>query len=205
MIKKKDFEISELMLKYEFAQQTLMTELNILIRENEFYNKVNPVEHIKTRIKSKESATKKLIKKGYAVNAKNLNEHIHDMVGVRIVCSFISDVYDIAKLIKNSKLFKIKEEKNYILNPKKSGYRSYHINILVPIHLNGKVEYVESEIQIRTVAMDFFASLDHKMRYKFENDIPESIKKQMIDFSQIVKEMDEKMYKLNEIINNNYK
>lgn len=204
-MKKNDFEISELMLKYEFAQQTLMTELNILIRENEFYNKVNPVEHIKTRIKSKESATKKLIKKGYTINARNLNEHIHDMVGVRIVCSFISDVYDIVKLIKNSKLFKIKEEKNYILNPKKSGYRSYHINILVPIHLNGKVEYVEAEIQIRTVAMDFFASLDHKMRYKFENDIPESIKKQMIDFSQIVKEMDEKMYKLNEIINNNYK
>ena len=84
-------------------------------------------------------------------------------------------------------------------------YRSYHINVLVPIHLNNKIEYIEAEIQIRTVAMDFFASLDHKMRYKFENDIPESIKKQMIDFSFSVKEMDEKMYRLNEIINNNYK
>lgn len=200
-----DIEISEMMLKYEFAKETLMTEINILIKENEFYNKVNPVEHIKYRIKSRESAINKLRKKGHEVNAKNLKEHVHDMVGARIVCSFISDVYDIKNIIENSKLFKIKEEKDYIKKPKESGYRSYHINILVPIHLNEKIEYIESEIQIRTVAMDFFASLDHKMRYKFENDIPESIKKQMTDFSKSITDIDEKMFRLNEIINNNYK
>lgn len=200
-----DKEISELMLKYDFARDTLMTEINILMKENEFYNKTNPVEHIKSRIKSKESAVNKLKKKGLEINSYNLMNHVHDFIGVRIVCSFISDVYDIVKIIKNSKLFKIREEKDYIKEPKKSGYRSYHINVLVPIHLNNKIEYIEAEIQIRTVAMDFFASLDHKMRYKFENDIPESIKKQMIDFSFSVKEMDEKMYRLNEIINNNYK
>lgn len=202
---KNDIEFSELMLKYEFAKETLMTELNILIKENEFYNKANPVEHIKSRIKSKESALSKLNKKGYDLTAENIKENVHDMIGVRIVCSFINDVYDIVKIIKNSKLYKIREEKDYIKYPKESGYRSYHINVLVPIHLNGKVELIESEIQIRTVAMDFFASLDHKMRYKFKNDIPESIKKQMIDFSSNVKDMDENMFRLNEIINNNYK
>lgn len=202
---KKDIKISEQMLKYEFAEQTLMTEINILMKENEFYNESHPVEHIKSRIKSKESAINKLKKKGYEVNADNLEKHIHDMVGVRIVCSFISDVYDIVKIIKNSKLFKIQKEKDYVKTPKDTGYRSYHINVLVPIHLNGKVEYIESEIQIRTVAMDFFATLDHKMRYKFENDIPESIKKQMVDISTSVKDMDENMLRLNEIINNYYK
>lgn len=202
---KNDIEISEQMLKYEFAKETLMTEINILMKENEFYNNYNPVEHIKSRIKSKESAINKLKKKGYEITAENITLHVHDMVGVRIVCSFISDVYDIVKIIKNSKLFKIQNEKDYVKNPKDTGYRSYHINVLVPIHLNNKVEHIESEIQIRTVAMDFFATLDHKMRYKFENDIPESIKKQMVDISSNVKNMDENMLRLNEIINNYYK
>ena len=154
----------ELMLKYSFALEVLKTEMNILIKNYEYKNSYNPVEHIKSRIKTKESAIKKLEKKGYDLTYENLEKHVHDMVGLRIVCSFMSDVYEIVDLIKNSKQFKIVEEKNYILNPKDSGYSSYHLNILVPIHLDNETEYVEAEIQIRTIAMDFWASLDHKNR-----------------------------------------
>ena len=160
--------IDELMLRYDFALQTLLTELNILLKEYEFNNKIIPVEHIKSRIKTKESAFDKLTRKGYEQNLENMALHIHDMVGVRIVCSFRSDVYEIVKLIKNSKLLTVKKEQDFIKNPKESGYSSYHINVMVPIYLNSKIDYVEAEIQIRTVAMDFWASLEHKIRYKFK-------------------------------------
>lgn len=191
-------KISELMLKYNFAIQSLETQLNILIKEFEFNNKYNPVEHIKSRIKTEKSAIDKLEKKGYEVNVKNLIMHIHDMIGVRIVCCFISDVYDIVNIIKSSKQFKIKSEKDYIENPKDTGYLSYHLIILVPIYLNNNVEYVEAEIQIRTIAMDFWASLDHKIQYKFPNDVPYEVKEELYNCSLDIQALDKKMYQLNE-------
>ena len=194
-------DFSELMLKYEFALESLMTDLKILIREYEFNNKYNPVEHLKSRLKTVDSAIQKLERKGYEVNTYNLINHVHDMIGVRIVCSFISDVYDIVNIIKSSKQFKIKEEKDYIRSPKSSGYTSYHLIVLVPIHLNSRIEYVEAEIQIRTIAMDFWASLDHKIQYKFEGAIPDEVKKEMYNSSQDIKALDYKMYKINEIVN----
>ena len=190
----------ELMLKYNFALEILKTEINILIKNFEYKNNYNPVEHIKSRIKTKESAIKKLDKKGYDLTFENLERHVHDMVGIRIVCSFLSDVYDIVELIKNSKQFKILEEKNYIDNPKDSGYVSYHLNLLVSIHLDEKTEYVEAEVQIRTIAMDFWASLDHKIRYKFPSEIPSEVKEEIYNCSLDIRKLDDKMEKLNKIM-----
>lgn len=190
----------ELMLKYSFALEVLKTEMNILIKNYEYKNNYNPVEHIKSRIKTKESAIKKLEKKGYDLTYENLEKHVHDMVGLRIVCSFMSDVYEIVDLIKNSKQFKIIEEKNYILNPKDSGYSSYHLNILVPIHLDNETEYVEAEIQIRTIAMDFWASLDHKIRYKFPSEIPGEVKEEMFNCSLDIRLLDNKMENLSQVM-----
>lgn len=196
----------ELMLKYSFALEVLKTEINILIKNYEYKNNYNPVEHIKSRIKSKESAIKKLDKKGYDLTYENLEKHVHDMVGIRIVCSFMSDVYEIINLIKGSKQFKILEEKDYINDPKDSGYSSYHINLLVPIHLDNKIEYVEAEVQIRTIAMDFWASLDHKIRYKFPSKIPDEVKEEMFNCSLDIRTLDDKMENLSQIMkkyNNN--
>ncbi len=190
----------ELMLKYSFALEILKTEMNILIKNYEHKNNYNPVEHIKSRIKTKESAIKKLEKKGYDLTYENLEKHVHDMVGLRIVCSFVSDVYEVVDLIKNSKQFKIKEEKNYIINPKDSGYSSYHLNVLVPIHLDDETEYVEAEIQIRTIAMDFWASLDHKIRYKFPSEIPDEVKEEMFNCSLDIRMLDNKMENLSQVM-----
>ena len=190
----------ELMLKYNFALEILKTEINILVKNFEYKNNYNPVEHIKSRIKTKESAIKKLDKKGYDLTFENLEHHVHDMVGIRIVCSFLSDVYDIVELIKNSKQFKILEEKDYINNPKDSGYVSYHLNLLVPIHLDEKIEYVEAEVQIRTIAMDFWASLDHKIRYKFPSEIPSEVQEEIYNCSLDIRQLDDKMEKLNKIM-----
>ena len=194
-------EVSELMLKYNFALQLLETQFNILIKEFEFKNKYNPVEHVKSRIKSEKSIIDKLNKKGYKVTAKNMIQHVHDIIGIRIVCSFLSDVYDIVDIIKSSKQFKIKEEKDYIKNPKSTGYMSYHLIVLVPIYLNETVEHVEAEIQIRTSAMDFWASIDHKVQYKFPSEIPEEVKKEMYNCSLDIRKLDEKMQQLNEFVN----
>lgn len=193
--------LEEVFLKYEFALHTLLTELNILIKEYEFKNKTNPVEHIKSRIKTKESALEKLTRKGYPSDYENMVLHVHDMVGVRLVCSFMSDVYYVVNIIKSSKLLKIKKEQDFIKNPKETGYSSYHINVLVPVYLNEQTEYIEAEIQIRTVAMDFWATLEHKIRYKFEGTIPEEVSKELYNCSNEVKRLDDKMYILNEIMN----
>ena len=190
-------EISSLMLKYNFALQLLETQFNILIKEFEFKNKYNPVEHVKSRIKSEKSIIDKLNKKGYKVTAKNMIQHVHDIIGIRIVCSFLSDVYDIVDIIKSSKQFKIKEEKDYIKNPKSTGYMSYHLIVLVPIYLNETVEYIEAEVQIRTSAMDFWASIDHKIQYKFPSEIPEEVKNEMFNCAVDIRKLDEKMYQLN--------
>ena len=196
-----DKEYKEAFLKYDYALQNLLTELNILLKDYEEHNKINPVEHIKSRVKTKESALEKLTRKGYPSNYENMILHVHDMVGVRIVCSFKSDVYDIVNIIKNSKLLKIKKEQDFIKNPKETGYSSYHLNVLVPIFLNEEIEYIEAEIQIRTVAMDFWATLEHKIRYKFDGIIPQEVSKELYNCSNEVKELDNKMFLLNEIMN----
>lgn len=194
-------EVSELMLKYNFALQLLETQFNILIKEFEFKNKYNPVEHMKSRLKTEKSIIDKLNKKGYEVTTKNMISHVHDIIGIRIVCSFLEDVYDIVDIIKSSKQFKIKEEKDYIKNPKSTGYMSYHLIVLVSIYLNETVEHVEAEIQIRTSAMDFWASIDHKVQYKFPSEIPEEVKKEMYNCSLDIRKLDEKMQQLNEFVN----
>ncbi len=194
-------EVSELMLKYNFALQLLETQFNILIKEFEFKNKYNPVEHMKSRLKTEKSIIDKLNKKGYEVTTKNMISHVHDIIGIRIVCSFLEDIYDIVDIIKSSKQFKIKEEKDYIKNPKSTGYMSYHLIVLVPIYLNETVEHVEAEIQIRTSAMDFWASIDHKVQYKFPSEIPEEVKKEMYNCSLDIRKLDEKMQQLNEFVN----
>lgn len=199
MNNREEIKIEEFLLKADFALKMLETELDILVREYEYKNKYNPVEHIKSRIKSKESAIKKLERKNLEITADNIIRNVHDMIGTRIVCSFLSDVNDIVNIIKNSKHLKIKSEKDYITNPKNTGYISYHIIVLVPIYLNEGTEYVEAEIQIRTIAMDFWATLDHKIRYKFDENIPEEVKTEMYNCSMDIKSLDSKMQKLNEI------
>lgn len=187
----------EVMLKYNFAKSVLETELDILIDEYEFVHGYNPVEHKKSRIKCLDSAIKKLKRKNFDITTDNLVRYVNDMVGIRIVCSFLSDVYEMVNIIKSSKQFIIKNESDYIKNPKSSGYTSYHLNILVPVHLLDKTEYVEVEIQIRTVAMDFWASLDHKLRYKLPRNIPEELERQMNDSARAMIDLDKKMNDLN--------
>ena len=177
-------EWDAMMLKYKFAKTKLEADLEILLKEYEYKNEYNPVEHIKSRLKSERSILKKLEEKGYEKNVENIKKHIHDIVGI----------------IKNSKTFKIINESDYIANPKDTGYTSYHLNVLVPVHLEEKLEYIEAEIQIRTVAMDFWASLDHKLQYKLPKEIPLHLQRELLECSDEIKVIDVKMQHLYEVI-----
>lgn len=198
-----EFNLSSLMVDYSSALKILKTELEILSDEFEYNHKYNPVEHIKCRIKSYDSIVKKLEKKGLELTNENVVNYINDVVGVRVVCSFIPDVFEIVKVIENSKNIKILSKKDYINNPKDSGYSSFHLIVSVPVNLSTGIKYVKAEIQIRTIAMDFWASLDHKISYKFPqpDELPARVIEELKTSSEIVKLLDKKMAELVGIVN----
>lgn len=188
----------EVQLLYSSALKEMETKLQILNDEFQHVHQYNPIEHIKSRIKTSESIVKKLKRYGYESTIENMVEHVNDMAGIRVTCSFTSDIYCIAEIISTQADISVISVKDYIQNPKESGYMSYHMLISVPIFLSDRVIDVKVEIQIRTVAMDFWASLEHKIRYKFEGNAPRHIAEQLEFCSRIVADLDMKMMNLNE-------
>lgn len=188
------------MFLYNAALKEVGTKLEILNDEFRCVHQYNPIEYIKSRIKSPESIVKKLKKNGYETSIENMVEYINDIAGIRIVCSFTSDIYRMAEMIGRQNDLTVVSIKDYIKHPKKSGYKSYHMLVTVPIFTSDQVIDTKVEIQIRTIAMDFWASLEHKIYYKFEGNAPEYISRELQECSSIVSILDEKMLSLNEAI-----
>ena len=199
----RDYDVNswtEVILLYSSALKQMQTKLEILNDEFQHVHRYNPIEHVKSRLKTSESIVKKLRKKGYESTIQNMVDHVNDIAGIRIICSFTSDIYKIAEMISNQSDIKIQYVKDYIKYPKDSGYRSYHMHVTVPVYLSDRIVDTKVEIQIRTVAMDFWASLEHKLHYKFEGDAPEHIKQQLIECADMVAALDDRMLALNEEI-----
>ncbi|MBE5870922.1 MAG: GTP pyrophosphokinase family protein [Lachnospiraceae bacterium] len=188
----------EVKLIYNSALKEIGTKLEILNDEFQHIHQYNPIEHIKTRIKKPESIVKKLKKNGYESTIENMVRYVNDIAGIRVICSFTSDIYRIAEMIINQNDIKVLSVKDYIISPKPSGYKSYHLIVTVPIFLSDRIVDAKVEIQIRTVAMDFWASLEHKIHYKFEGNAPEHIKNELVECANMVSELDAKMLSLNE-------
>ena len=188
------------MFLYSAALQKVNTKLNILNDEFQHIHRYNPIEHIETRLKSPESIVKKLKKHGHESSIENMIRHVNDIAGVRLICSFTSDIYRLAKMIASQNDLEILEIKDYIKNPKESGYKSYHMIVTVPIFLSDHIVATKVEIQIRTIAMDFWASLEHKIYYKFEGHAPAYISKQLRECAKMVSSLDERMLQLNDAI-----
>lgn len=195
--------MDDLLTKYSLGKEKLEQILRNLIDNFISSYNYNPVEHIKSRLKTEDSIINKLKNKHLEVTNENIIENVKDVIGIRLVCSFLTDIYDIVNLISNISELNIIEKKDYVSNPKESGYTSYHLIVLVPIVYNGKKDFVKAEIQIRTVAQDFWASLSHKIQYKYEDNIPNNIKEEMYEYSLIVNQLDRKMVNLNKIVNGN--
>lgn len=192
-IQKETFEYKKIMLMYESALKEVETKINIISNEFEMLHKYNPIEHVKTRIKSPESIIEKMKRKGYPITYDNLINKINDIAGIRIVCSFIPDIYKMVKMIEDSPDLKIVEEKDYIKNPKESGYKSFHIIILVPVSFSSGIVHIKVELQIRTIEMDFWASLEHKINYKYKGNIPSSVKNELKKCAIMSDKLDRKM------------
>ena len=190
----------EVVLIYNSALKQISTKLEILNDEFQHVHSYNPIEHIKWRIKTPESIVKKLKKHGYESTINNMIRYVNDIAGIRVICSFASDIYQIAEMISNQRDIKVISVKDYIVNPKASGYKSYHMLVSVPVYLSDRIEDTKVEIQIRTVAMDFWASLEHKIHYKFEGNAPEHIREELVECAQMVSELDARMLALNEEI-----
>lgn len=192
-------------LKYLAAMNETETKLKILNEDFKTRYNRSPIEHIESRLKSPESLIKKMIRNDIPFRFDNLENNIFDIAGIRVVCSFISDINTIVKMIENNDEFTILNVKDYISHPKESGYRSYHMIVKVPIYLTTGREDVIVEIQIRTMAMDFWASLEHKIKYKCDGFIPSKVKKDLIECANTIADADNKMLKLNEMmLNSNY-
>ena len=189
-----------IMFLYTAALKEVGTKLDILNDEFQHVHKYNPIEHIKTRIKKPESIFKKLKKYGYEPTVDNMVKYINDIAGVRLICSFTSDIYRLAAMIGNQSDLKVLSIKDYIKNPKEGGYKSFHMLVAVPIFLSDSVVETKVEIQIRTIAMDFWASLEHKIYYKFEGQAPDYIRHELKECADMVSALDDKMLSLNEAI-----
>jgi putative GTP pyrophosphokinase len=186
-------EWRELIFMHESAIEEVNTKLKILNNEFKIIHDHNPIEHIKTRVKKPDSIIEKLERKGYEVNLENAKTKINDIAGIRIICSFTDDIYKILEMIKAQGDIEVLEVKDYIKNPKENGYRSLHLLIQLPIFLSSQARMTKVEIQIRTIAMDFWASLEHKIYYKYKNDAPDEIPEKLKESAEMIKNLDQQM------------
>ncbi len=190
-------ELTRFMMSYKFALDEVNTKIDILKQEFHHIHDYNPIEHVKSRLKTPESIVKKVDRKGIELSLPSIRENIRDIAGIRITCSFISDIYELSNMLQNQKDITVIECKDYIKNPKPNGYKSLHLILQIPIFMSDRVEDIYIEVQIRTIAMDFWASLEHKIYYKYNKNIPKRLIKELNEAASSVSQLDEKMESIN--------
>ena len=196
-IEEKTNTFEKLMTIYDMAITELETKMNILQKEFKVFYNYDLIDHINTRIKEPDSIVNKMKKKGYELTYKEMIENINDIAGVRIICQLKDDIFKIRNLIEELPGIQIEKEKDYVNHPKESGYSSYHMIIKIPVTLSKQTIYVKVEVQIRTMAMDFWASLEHKMKYKTDKEVNKKTSKELVNYAKIVNRMDNKIMLMN--------
>lgn len=194
------YEIRGLLMPYKFGLDEVMTKINILREELVHLGEGSPIEHVSSRLKSVDSILAKADRKDCVPTAAAISEHIHDIAGIRIVCSFIADTYRVAEMLTRQPDIMVVQSKDYIDRPKPNGYRSLHLIVEVPIFLSQSTRMTRVEIQIRTVAMDFWASMEHKIYYKFDRDIPEHLKEELAEAASASHDLDQRMQQLKQLV-----
>lgn len=192
----------QLMLYYSSAIQEVETKLNILDKEMASLNPRNPIASIKSRIKSPQSIVDKLKNDNLAFTIDNIEKNLNDVAGVRVICPYIDDIYTVAQLIAKQDDIRVIQTKDFIQDPKPNGYRSLHLIVEIPIFLSTGKRYIRVETQIRTIAMDFWASLEHEIRYK--QDIPslEYISRSLKECAEDICDTDRRMMDIRNLIKN---
>ena len=193
-------DFAEMMVWYRCAIMEVETKLKVLNQEFSLRYDGNPFESIETRLKSPSSIVNKLNKKGLEITVDSIWENLHDVAGIRVVCSFQDDIYKLARMLCSQDDVSLLRIKDYIKNPKPNGYRSLHLILAIPIFLSEKKKYVKVEVQLRTIAMDFWASLEHKMKYKKNIKNPEQIVERLTKCADTIQEIDQEMQTIRKLI-----
>ena len=186
---------------YDGAIREIRTKLEILDREFNIRYASNPIHHIDSRLKSPRSIIEKLERKGWPVSVESAEEHLNDIAGVRIVCNYIDDIYRLANMLVRQQDLELVCQKDYIRKPKPNGYRSLHLVLRVPVFLSSHTELVPVEVQIRTIAMDFWASLEHQLRYKSDQETTQKLRQRLQKCAEISASLDEEMQSIYREIN----
>lgn len=190
----------ELMMQYRCALMEVETKLNVLNAEFTMKNNRNPFESIKSRIKTPKSILEKLRRKGFEISVKGIEENLADVAGIRVICSFPDDIYATAKMLTDQDDIRVIQVKDYIINPKPNGYRSLHLILEVSIFLSNEKKNMKVEVQFRTIAMDFWASLEHKLKYKKNIENAEEISKELQRCAEASSQLDLRMQALRDRI-----
>ena len=193
-------KLKKLLLIYEWGQRTLLTKLTIMHEDFRNFQCANPIEHIRGRIKAPESIAQKLHRLELDITAENAKKHLKDIAGIRILCPFAKDIYYLSGLLRSMPDARVVEEKDYVSNPKPSGYRGYHVIMETPVFYSGQIEHVTVEVQIRTEAMNFWASLEHNARYKYHGHVPKHLCEELTICADKIAELDHQMFKIHEMI-----
>ncbi|MGO1174242.1 MAG: GTP pyrophosphokinase, partial [Actinomycetaceae bacterium] len=191
---------AQLRMHYQAGIEEVQTKVTVLTQEFEQIHDYSPIEHVRTRLKSPESILKKAVRTLDELSIPSIRAHIRDIAGIRITCSFVSDAYWIAQMLSRQPDLEVLQVKDYIAHPKDNGYRSLHLIVQVPVFLSTHTEHVPVELQIRTIAMDFWASVEHKLSYKYRKDLPEDLVGELDDAARLAAELDERMERLREEI-----
>lgn len=186
---------------YNAGIKEMQTKLEILDSEFKVKHDHNPIHHIESRLKKPESIVKKAIHKNIGLTENDIIRHIHDIAGIRVICNYVDDVYVVARLLTKQDDINVIEVKDYIKHPKPSGYRSLHLVLEIPIFLSEGAKPIHVEVQLRTIAMDFWASLEHKLKYKTDNQVPEDIKKELQECALSIAYLDVKMQNIHNRLN----
>lgn len=193
-------EFTRFMMGYKFGLDEVMTKISILKDEFSYAHEYNPIEHIGSRLKSPESIVRKAVRKDSPLTFDGIRKTVLDIAGVRVTCSFISDAYEISDMLTRQRDVTVVEVKDYIARPKDNGYKSLHVIVEIPVFMSDRIENVFVEVQIRTIAMDFWASLEHKIYYKYQREVPESILAELRAAAATAHELDVKMERLHDAV-----
>jgi putative GTP pyrophosphokinase len=187
------YELSEMLNTYKYGLDDIFSKVTTVKQMFEYNHGSYPIEHIKTRLKTPESILNKMLRKGYPLSLKTIHHYIRDIAGIRITCSFVSDIYKISNLLQQQQGIHVVETKDYIQKPKPNGYQSLHLILKYPAYESDKIEHIYVEIQIRTIAMDFWACLEHKIYYKYDGDVPRKLVQDLKEAADTVASLDKKM------------
>jgi putative GTP pyrophosphokinase len=193
-------ELGQLLMPYRFGLEEMLTKINIIREELSFRPEGSPIEHVTSRLKSIDSIRAKASRIGCEFTPEAIAHQIFDIAGIRVVCSFLEDAYWVLSMLTSQSDVKVIEVKDYIADPKPNGYRSLHAIVQIPVFLSDSIREVCVELQVRTVAMDFWASVEHKIYYKFRQEIPVQLGDELAEAASVAHELDQRMSDLRETL-----